>query len=101
MIMNKDLPKLLRAIAAGDDAKVHRHDIILNVAALEIEQQRRQKKVTPAQIDTALENVLKWLARGQDGEYRIEEIEDDTLIYLNGCYSLRMIVLHALEGALP
>lgn len=56
-------------------------------------------KVTPEQVDDALDNVKDWLTRGQDGEYRIEETEEDTLIYLRGCYSLRMIVLHALEGA--
>ena len=35
--MNKDLPKLLRAIANGTDAKDRKHDIILNSAAAEIE----------------------------------------------------------------
>lgn len=58
-------------------------------------------QVRPEEVDAALDNVKDWLRRGQDGKYRIEETPDgeDTLIHLNGCYSLRMIVLHALEGA--
>jgi len=35
--MNKDLPKLLRAIAGGTQAKENRHDIIFNAAADELE----------------------------------------------------------------
>jgi hypothetical protein len=38
--MNESLPKLLRAIASGTQAKENKHDIILNAAADEIEQLR-------------------------------------------------------------
>lgn len=34
---NEALPKLLRAIAAGSQAKENRHDVILNAAADELE----------------------------------------------------------------
>lgn len=34
---NKDLPRLLRAMAAGTDAQESRHDIIFTAAADEIE----------------------------------------------------------------
>ena len=34
---NKALPQLLRTIANSEDAKKHRHDIIFNEAAVELE----------------------------------------------------------------
>lgn len=34
---NKDLPKLLRAMAQSEDAKLYKHDVILNAAADELE----------------------------------------------------------------
>jgi hypothetical protein len=39
--MNKDLPKLLRAIASGSQAIENKHDIILIAAAEEIERLRK------------------------------------------------------------
>jgi hypothetical protein len=36
-VVNKDLPKLLRAIASGTQAKQNSHDIILKEAARELE----------------------------------------------------------------
>ena len=38
--MNEDLPRLLRAIAQGSNAKDAKHDIIFNAAADEIERLR-------------------------------------------------------------
>jgi hypothetical protein len=43
---NEALPKLLRAIANGTQAKENRHDIILNVAADEIEQLRARLRAS-------------------------------------------------------
>lgn len=34
---NKDLPKLLRAMAASEDAKLHKHDVIYSAAADELQ----------------------------------------------------------------
>lgn len=39
-IRNTALPKLLRAIATGKNAKFHGHDLLLNAAADELEQLR-------------------------------------------------------------
>jgi hypothetical protein len=44
MSRNKDLPKLLRAVAAGTDAKNGRQDVIFNAAADEIERLRERIK---------------------------------------------------------
>lgn len=37
---NSGLPKLLRAIAKSENAVMHRHDVIFNVAADELDQRR-------------------------------------------------------------
>lgn len=36
-MQNPDLPKLLRALAGGTDAKARKHDVIFNAAADELE----------------------------------------------------------------
>lgn len=42
--MNEDLPKLLRAIANGEQAKEDKHDIIFKAAADELDERRADAK---------------------------------------------------------
>jgi hypothetical protein len=50
MSHTQDLPKLLRAMASGTDAKEARQDVILNIAADEIERLRR-RVARPVEFD--------------------------------------------------
>lgn len=54
--MNRDLPKLLRAIAGGSNAKKTKHDVILLAAADELERAR------PEGIVAGLEMASKFLS---------------------------------------
>lgn len=58
------------------------------------------KTITPAMIDAAVSNALDWLGRGQDAPLTIERTDEDVLIRIDGVVSLKLIVLHALEGAI-
>lgn len=58
------------------------------------------KQVTPEQVDAAMKNVLRWLQRGQDAYYEIEDRDNDALIMIDGWISLRHLVVEALEGGL-
>lgn len=48
---NKDLPRLLRALASSDSARERRHDIVLNAAADELEAAWKSDQVqVPVQL---------------------------------------------------
>jgi hypothetical protein len=63
--MNEDLPKLLRAMASGTQAKENRHDIILEAAADEIERLKGVSNLTNAH-DRDPNIVLRGVPRIRD-----------------------------------
>jgi hypothetical protein len=72
MTDNADLPKLLRAIAGGSDAKANKHDIIFNAAAAELEASRNLVKAGSA----AIPEPLKEFATGRLYDYVVELFDD-------------------------
>jgi len=57
---NPDLPKLLRIIATGENAKQHKHDIIFNQAADELDGLRERLRIAEElnRDFTALQHTL-------------------------------------------
>jgi hypothetical protein len=60
--MADDLPKLLRALAGSEHANEHKHDIILNAAADEIERSRRATRGNSGAT------AMKWVILNSLGE---------------------------------
>lgn len=57
------------------------------------------KNPTQEMIEAAVDNMIRETTRETGQTLQVEVSEDDTQVRFTGWYSLRMLAIHAIEGA--